>query len=374
MLNDEYPFPAKPLHVKEAVSPAGSSAGERKQSAVLVHVTRSGEVESVHRGCIVITDSTGRLLAHAGDPEMRVFWRSAAKLHQALPLLMCGGLERWKFSDAELAVICGSHNGEPAQVQCVRSILDRVGVSPQALHCGAQEPYGHQASRELIRHGEEPSSLHNTCSGNHAGLLALDKLLGGSSREYDALNADAQQRALTMVATFAGLPPSSIFTGIDGCGIPAYRTPLSALAAAFARLVSVPTGWPSDIRQAAARIVAAVTAQPDFVSGIGELDTELMRAFSGAAICKLGAEAVCAVAFKATDRLPDGLGVAIKIEDGLGNRARSVVLAAILEQLELGETSQRAAFSSHVERSVKTRRGETVGEIRPVFQLNVHAL
>src|SRR4051812_5891177 len=224
----------------------------------LAHVTRSGEVESLHRGSVAVADATGRLIAHAGDPGLPVFWRSAAKLHQALPLIAGGGLARWHFSGEQLAIMCGSHNGEPAQVECVRSILQHIGLGPEALHCGAQEPYGSAAAKDLIRHDEKPGPLHNTCSGNHAGLLALAQLLGRASEPYEPIANAVQQRALEVVATFAGLPAGEIFTGIDGCGIPAYRTPLSALAVAFARLVAPPVDWAPALRKGAATVVQAV--------------------------------------------------------------------------------------------------------------------
>ena len=335
----------------------------------LAEILRSGAVESIHRGSIAVADASGRVLAHAGDPELPVFWRSAAKFHQAIPLVTAGGVAHWQLTDAELAIMCGSHNGEPEQVECVSSILRRIGFGPEALRCGSQEPCDHRAAIELARRGEEPGPLHNTCSGNHAGLLALGKLLGADPAGYDAITSPVQQRALATIAQFTGMERADIFTGIDGCGIPAYRTPLSALAVAFARLVAVPAEWDDELRDAVSTIVGAVIEHPEFVSGNGELDTEFMRAFEGAAICKLGAEAVCAAAFVGSERFPDGLGIAIKIEDGTGHRARSVVLAECVAQLKIGTGAQHDAFNQHVARRITTRRGEPAGEIAPAFRL-----
>src|SRR4051794_27336883 len=86
---------------------------------VVASVSRSGKVESRHRGSISVVDTDGCRLAAVGDADEPVYWRSAAKLHQALPLVMAGGMERWGLSNRHLAIICGSHNGEPAQVECV---------------------------------------------------------------------------------------------------------------------------------------------------------------------------------------------------------------------------------------------------------------
>src|SRR4051812_34369886 len=87
-----------------------------QSSPVLVRVLRSGHVESAHRGNIAVTDSHGRLVASAGDALVPVFWRSAAKLHQAIPLVLHRGMEQWQLTRPQLAIICGSHNGTPEQV------------------------------------------------------------------------------------------------------------------------------------------------------------------------------------------------------------------------------------------------------------------
>lgn len=339
--------------------------------AWLATVSRSGQVESWHAGCIVATDTTGRVLAYAGDPEIPVFWRSTAKLHQALPLLIAGGTSRFDLNDEQLAVICSSHHGDQRQVACVRSILRQIGSSPEALRCGIHEPWSAEAAKALIRAGESPTPLHHMCSGNHAGLIGLAKLLGANPADYDLPANTAQQSAIAMIARFIDRAPQDIQLGMDGCGIPAYCTPLRLLALAFARWLNVPADWPLEIKSATAHLHQAIVRNPEMLSAAGEIDAELVRAFAGDAICKLGAEGMCAAAFRPSTRWPNGLGLAIKVADGLGNRARDVALDECIQKLELGSPQQRAAFSRFVSREIKTRRGEVVGEISPAFRLTV---
>lgn len=345
-----------------------------EETVPLVAAVRSGRVESRHAGAVVAVTGADELVATAGAPELPVFWRSAAKLHQALALALAGGVKRWELTDAQLAIICGSHAGEPAQVRCVASILERIGVDEDALHCGPQPPHREWAASDLIRRNEKPSALHHMCSGNHAGLIALSRLLGGDPTRYEQPNDPGQEFALEVAARFAGLGPGEVVVGIDGCGIPAYRTPLRALALAFARLMAVPRDWETRLHSAAGTIVNAVTRHPEFIRGTGEIDTECLRAFGGTALCKLGAEGVCAAAFAPDERFPHGLGLAVKIADGLGARAIPIVLAECLEQLELGTEEQRAALEPHIERAIKTSRGETVGELAATFELSIEAL
>lgn len=331
-------------------------------------VLRGGLVESLHLGCIAIADTTGPIFA-AGDSTLPIFWRSTAKLHQALAFVAAGGANEFSLSQEELAIICASHNGEPRQVELVRSIFRKLSASPDLLRCGAQEPFNLKAAHELFCRGEKPSPLHNCCSGNHSGLIGLSKVLGAELPSYDRPEHPAQRAALKVVARFAGLEPEEIALGTDGCGIPTYSTSLERLALAYARLLHLPKSWPAEWATSATLIAKAIGAHPTLISGAGDFDAEFNRIFGGSAVCKTGAEALCAASFYPSAQWPNGLGLAIKIADGLGTRGRNVAFVACLEQLEIGTAEQRAALREAVAHDVTTRTGEVVGEIVPVFTL-----
>src|SRR6185295_9427592 len=97
-----------------------------------------------------------------------------------LPLLLTGAAERFGFTDEEVALACASHNGEPIHTRIVASMLEKIGLGPEALRCGVHEPYGAEATAELRARNEAPNALHNNCSGKHAGMLAVALQLGAS--------------------------------------------------------------------------------------------------------------------------------------------------------------------------------------------------
>ena len=66
-------------------------------SPVLVEVTRGPEVESRHRGQMVVMDAQGNLQHQLGDPEALVCLRSLAKPFQALAVLTSGAAEAFGF-------------------------------------------------------------------------------------------------------------------------------------------------------------------------------------------------------------------------------------------------------------------------------------
>src|SRR3990172_2759554 len=77
------------------------------------------QIESVHLGIVAVVDENGNILLSKGNIRYKTYIRSAAKPFQILPLLASGAADRFGLTPKELAVICGSHNGEQAHVQAV---------------------------------------------------------------------------------------------------------------------------------------------------------------------------------------------------------------------------------------------------------------
>jgi L-asparaginase II len=160
---------------------------------VLVKVPRGEEIESFHRGAVAIVNANGETLAAWGDVERPIFPRSAAKMIQALPLIESGAADRFGLSDAHIALACASHSGEPGHVHAVEAWLAQIGLSSHALACGAQTPLDEKAARDLAARGEEPTALHNNCSGKHAGFLSTARHLGAPIEGYTARSHPVQK-------------------------------------------------------------------------------------------------------------------------------------------------------------------------------------
>src|SRR5438445_2643640 len=203
----------------------------------LALVYRGEYVESIHSGSIAVVDSLGRLLAFAGDPSAVTSIRSAAKPFQAIPLLEYGGIEEYELSGEEIALTCASHGGEPVHVATAAALLRKGELDEEDLLCGAHVPYDEKAAAELRASGEEPSPLHNNCSGKHAGMLLATQLMDIPSANYIDAKHVLQQEILETVAQFTGLEPEQIPTATDGCGVPAFFLSLHRAAYAYARLM-----------------------------------------------------------------------------------------------------------------------------------------
>src|SRR5205814_140434 len=129
--------------------------------------------------------------------------------------------------------------------------------------------------------------------------------------------------------------------GIDGCAAPNFATSLRGFALAAARMAA-PEKLLKERAAAARRIIKAMLAHPELVSGTGRTCAILMRASDGRAAVKAGAEG-----FYAGWIPSSGLGIAIKIDDGAG-RAAETVIAATLQQLGLLRDDARAILNPPV--------------------------
>src|SRR5213596_237762 len=182
-----------------------TTASTSRGFAPLVEVRRGAIVKSVHSGAIAVVDSRGQLIASVGDTGMPVVLRSTAKPAQVLPLLDSGAAERFRLAEAEIAVMAGSHGGEPFHVVAVLSVLKKIGLGKSALQCGAHPPYHRPSADALRRRRRKPSAVHNNCSGKHAGMLALAVHLGAPTATYLEANHPVQTRIAKRLEGLAGL-------------------------------------------------------------------------------------------------------------------------------------------------------------------------
>ena len=336
----------------------------------LVEVRRGAITESRHRGHVTVVTPDGKIVSYAGDPANVTFLRSSAKPLQAIPLLVSGAADRFGFTDEEVALACASHNGEPIHTVIVASMLEKIGLGPEALKCGVHEPYSAKAAADLRASGKSPTPLHNNCSGKHAGMLAVAKHLGAPIETYDHPENPVQLAIGRVVAQFSGIPLEDLSVGTDGCGVPVFGITVKAMALAFARLVSPPEEFDAPTRNASARIVKVMMKYPELIGGTHDrLDTEVMKAAPGRLISKVGAEGVYTAGIVPCEEWPKGFGLALKIEDGYDHRARPTVVIEALRQLGLLRDESLEAVSKYAFFPVKNRRQEVVGEIRASFEL-----
>ncbi len=330
---------------------------------VLVEVLRGARVESRHRGAVAVCDIDGREVLALGDVTAPVFPRSAIKAFQALPLVESGAADRFRLTEAEIALACASHSGEPLHTETALDMLRKCGRDADALECGVHWPLSNEAARALAATGGKPNALHNNCSGKHAGFLCLSCALGVEPSGYVEAGHPVQRQVKAAIEEMTETRLEDEARAIDGCAIPTYPIPITALAHGFARFGS-DCGLPPARAAAAKRVRQAVAAHPALVAGAGRFDTLAAETLGLRAFVKTGAEGVYCAAFPEL-----GLGVAIKIGDGATRAAETVMAAIIARFLPLNET-EHAALAPRLAPPIRNWNGATVGVIRTTSALS----
>jgi L-asparaginase II len=331
---------------------------------LLAEVTRGGEVESRHYGHIAVVDTEGKVIHSWGNPEHPTFPRSSLKPLQALAGIARGTADHFDFTDAEIAVTCASHSAEPRHREAVARILAKIEATEDDLYCGPHE-VPHVPSRdELIRAGKKPTRIYNNCSGKHSGMLALARVLDAPLAGYWDAEHPVQREIQRVLAATCDVELRRLHWGTDGCGVPTYLLSLRQLALGFARLsVASSEGFdPSHLSdsdaEAACRITTAMIAEPEMVRGEGGFDSVLMRALPGVVAAKGGAEGC-----QCFGLVGEGLGVAIKVDDG-SPRALAALSLAVMRKLGVLPNPVPEALQPLLQPSIPNTRGEVVGEIR----------
>jgi L-asparaginase II len=305
----------------------------------LVELERSGVVESVHTGHLIVLDPSGATSLRLGEPDQPVFPRSSMKPLQAVGLLRAG----LDLEPTDLALAAASHSGSPLHRDLIAAELAAAGLTEGDLECPPDLPLGVAEQRAYLTAGLSESRLAMNCSGKHTAMLRACLLNNWPPSGYLSPAHPLQQLLATTVEDLTGERIAA--TGVDGCGAPLFAVSLAGVARAYSRIGSA-TGDTAEHR-----VAQAMRQHPDLVGGDGRAATQLMQGVAGL-IAKDGAEGVFAAA------LPDGGALALKIDDGANRAAdRAVVLG--LRQLGVS-----APILDALESVPLLGGGEPVGAIR----------
>ncbi len=275
-----------------------------------VEQCRGSIVESVHPFSVAL--ARGERVELAG-PDVETTFRSAAKPFQLACALEALGDPA--VSDEELAVGAASHSAEPVHVAIVERLLARFGLGADELRCGAHAPMHAPSAEALLRAGQGITQLHNNCSGKHTFMLAAS-VAQGWPRDYRDPDHPLQRRIAEALFACCGQRGP---LATDGCGVPTFGLPLSAIARGWARVAEA-----MDDDSGLGRVGRAMAAHPELTSGTGRLDLEVVRHAHEPVAVKIGAQGLFCLAFPRR-----ALGVAVKVRSGSGDALPAAVSATL---------------------------------------------
>ena len=124
---------------------------------------KSATFDLMHHGYVCIVDENSNVLYSAGDCDDLVFYRSASKPIQSLPVFKYGLDKKFGIEEKESVVLSASHSGCPCHVEAVESILKKGGFDESILCMNPTYPGDVKANEERIRQGLPWRKVYHNC-------------------------------------------------------------------------------------------------------------------------------------------------------------------------------------------------------------------
>ena len=331
----------------------------------LIYETRGPVVENVRYGYIAVVDECSRLRAAVGSPDERVFFRSASKPIQALPVIARRLDEKYGLTPRETAIFAGSHAGEPMHVEALEAIWRKTGLREDMMVMKPTLPENEAARAAVLAAGTAKRRAYHNCSGKHTALMLLQRELTGSPENYWRPDSAAQREVLRAVAALSEYPEEQVGVGMDGCGVPVFAVGVRNIAVAFKNLACPDRIADPVLRAAAERYVPRLHAHPEMIKGTDTLCTRL-NACAGV-VAKGGAGGVYGLGLK-----HERIGIALKLADGQ-NASRPLALAGILRQLGIADARVLAVLDELSHREIINDNDLVVGRAECAFRLEGRA-
>ena len=333
-------------------------------NAILSQETRGGLLDATHWGHITVVDENSRVIYSVGDPEAVVFYRSASKPVQALPVLARKLDEKYGISPEESVIFAGSHAGESFHMDALKSIFRKAGLKEEDLVMNPAVPANVSANEARIRAGEAPRKLFHTCAGKHAALMLLQKELTGSVKDYEKIASPCQQEVLRTVAALSEYPVEDVQLGIDGCGVPVFAVGMKNIAIAFKNLACPEHIADPALRDAAIRFVPRIHQYNLMMRGTGYMCSIINE--DPNIVAKGGAAGVYGLALK-----KERIGISFKLSDCTED-TWPLILAEIFRQIGYNDRDTMARLHKLNDGILRNDTGETVGTKQAVFTLQKH--
>lgn len=329
---------------------------------VLAEEYRGEILDLVHHGYICVVDKDNRVVASVGDPEQVVFYRSASKPLQALPVIARGLDKQYGLTEEETVIFAGSHLGEDFHIAALRSIFSKTDMNPEDLIMKPTVPGSREANEERIRQGLPPHKLYHNCSGKHTGAMLLQKALDPEHiRDYWKMESCAQQEILRTVAALSQYPKEQVGLGVDGCGVPVFAVPMKNIAIAFKNLACPDCIEDEQLQMAAKTFVPRIHRYPHMMRGTGYLCSLINH--DPNLVAKGGANGVYGIGTKR-----EGLGISLKLADGTEN-LWPLLIGEIFRQLGYENRDTHAMLEGLHGGILYNDNDSPVGRCRPVFAL-----
>ncbi len=318
-------------------------------------------MENVHYGQMSAVNLAKEEFVSVGQDYEPVYFRSAAKPFQAIPIFMTDFIEKYEITSTESALFLASQRGEIYHQEALTSLLEKIPVCENDLICAASYPLNEEPKTLYIQQGFQKRKLLHNCAGKHLGFITMCRELGFPVEGYWEESHPLQQSILKILSELSCVPQSEIRIGTDGCGVPVFAIPLKNMAITYLKLACPDLVEDEKLQKAIKKMTrvmndhSRIVASDDFICSILLKDYNI--------VAKGGAQGVYCFGLK-----KERIGFALKVFSGSENVWPNII-ASILEQIDYPNKETITNIRKINPSIVKNDSGTDVGEIIEVFSL-----
>ncbi|WP_188454937.1 asparaginase [Virgibacillus oceani] len=317
---------------------------------------RGGALENTHQGLICAINDKKEIIYQKGNPDHHVYYRSAMKPIQAIPVFTTNVIEKYGLSSREAALFTASQRGEQYHQDALESLMKKLQLTEDLLICNHSYPLNEEPKQQYIwDHKPQRRLLHN-CAGKHLGFLAYAREKGYEPHGYERIEHPLQQEVLRYVAELSETPMEHIHTAIDGCGVPVHAVPLKNMAVSFLKFADPGQADDKEIAGAIRKIGRVMNEHPEIVASHHFICTALLKDTN--IIAKGGAQGVYCLALK-----KEKISIALKVLSG-SELVWPVLVAEILNKLNYSNTDTIDRLLQIRSNAIKNDNGKRVGETK----------
>ena len=330
-------------------------------SKLYTQIFRGKVLESHHEiKCYIGSVDDEHIFSTDNENDL-IFPRSSIKIFQSIPFATTKAIEIYNLNKKQVALSCSSHCGEEFHVKELSNWLEKIKLRITDLKCGIHNPLDKKSSERLLLSGKGLDQRYNNCAGKHLAMLTSCIVNNFPIKNYVDFNHPHQINVRKIFSKFTGNIISKKNYGVDGCSAPQYAFSIEKLGKALCNLLNSYNGnfeYSENIQT----MINAILANPRFIGGSNNLDSNLIKISNRNIFCKGGAEGVFLFV-----HLKKGIFGILKVIDG-NERALPSAINTLLKKFKILTKQELNQFISWHKTNLYNHAKIKTGTIKTIIE------
>ncbi len=324
-------------------------------------IYRGNVIESQHEIKCFMGSIKGENIFSTNNKNDLIYPRSSIKIFQGIPFSNSNAIDLYNLNTKQIALSCSSHCGETYHIKELESWLKKIKLKSTDLKCGIHNPLHKESSEKLLLSGQKPYQLHNNCAGKHLAMLTSCLANNFSIKNYVDFDHPHQKKIRDVFSKFVEGKISKKNYGIDGCSAPQYAFTIKQIQNSLCNLLRSYSG-DFEYSENVKIIIDSILANPKFIGGSNNLDSNLIKISNKSIFCKGGAEGVFLFI-----HLKKGIFGILKVKDG-NERVLPSAVHTLFKKFKILNPEELKKFYSWNEFNLYNHAKVRIGSIKTIIK------